>query len=261
MNIENALSVFVIWNASGLISTLRSFSFKSIPLLTEVEEIMKETSRTGILAPRIPRKLENAGTDNIQDNDLVLQQVLLENADLSGRQLARSLFEMVHLRNVIFLQGRLVSLRMFDVHLERCDLSGTSLEKARLRRAVLSGCRMLGTNLLEASFEDVRIEDSKADAAVFSLASFHSARFDKCSLKGTSFEGADLTDVVFHECDLSRADMRAAKLAGADFRTSTINGLQTGAQELQGAIISPLQAAQVVSLLGIQVRDIDDPFQ
>jgi uncharacterized protein YjbI with pentapeptide repeats len=221
---------------------------------------LKKASKYGIQAPRIPRKLESVLPDGIQENDFLLQQALLENADLSGRQLIQPFFEMVHLRNVIFLQSKLGGLRMFDTHLERCDLSGANWEKCRFRRAALTGCRMLGANLMEASFEDVLFEDCKADAAVLSLSTFHAARFEKCSLKNVSFEGADLTGVVFHECDLSKADLRGTNLTGADFRTSIINGLQTGAQELQGAVISPLQAAQVVSLLGIQVRDVDDPY-
>jgi uncharacterized protein YjbI with pentapeptide repeats len=221
---------------------------------------MKSTTTSGIQPPRIPRKLEIAKISDIPEMDFLLQQVLFENEDLSNRQLTAPLFEMVHLRNSTFLQCKIVNLRMFDIHLERCDLSGANWEKGRFRRAVFSGCRMLGANLMEANFEDVIFEDCKMDSAILSLSAFHAAHFEKCSLKRSSFEGADLTGVVFDECDLSKADLRNAKLAGADFRTSTINGLQTGAQELQGAIISPLQAVQVVSLLGIQVKDIDDPF-
>jgi hypothetical protein len=42
---------------------------------------------------------------------------------------------------------------------------------------------------------------------------------------------------------------------GADFRGSVINGLRVGAKELKGAIIDPAQAEQIVSLLGITVKE------
>jgi uncharacterized protein YjbI with pentapeptide repeats len=105
----------------------------------------------------------------------------------------------------------------------------------------------------------LRFNDCNAEGANFVTAIFKAARFEKCVLRGSTFEGADLTGVVFHDCDLSGADLRNAKLKDTDFRSSVIDGLKTGVKELQGAIIAPLQAIQVVSLLGILVKENDEP--
>ncbi|MEN6408382.1 MAG: pentapeptide repeat-containing protein, partial [Anaerolineaceae bacterium] len=61
-------------------------------------------------------------------------------------------------------------------------------------------------------------------------------------------------------CDLTGADFCNAKLKGADFRTALLNGLRVGAQDFAGAIIAPEQALQVVGLLGVEVKEPDDPL-
>lgn len=59
------------------------------------------------------------------------------------------------------------------------------------------------------------------------------------------------------DCDLTEANFHLAKLDETDFRTSIIDGLQVGVEEMHGAIIAPHQVLQVVGLLGVKVQDID----
>jgi hypothetical protein len=50
--------------------------------------------------------------------------------------------------------------------------------------------------------------------------------------------------------------LSGVKLDGADLRGSLLNGMRAGVQELQGVTIDPRQAEQVVTVLGIQVREL-----
>ena len=59
-------------------------------------------------------------------------------------------------------------------------------------------------------------------------------------------------------CDLTEADLLGRKLKSADLRESTIDGIRVGARELEGAIIDPLQAVEVATLLGLTVKEIGD---
>ena len=219
---------------------------------------MKPLSKNGILIPQLSRHLD-AGRLRPLDDHNEYSQVQLTDDDLTGESASYLVFEQVILKVIIFNQSKLASLRVLDSRIEKCDFSAADWEKAHFRRVEFAGCRMLATSLLDASFDDVFFYDCNVEGAKFISARFKAARFEKCNLKEASFENADLSGVVFHECDLSHADLRGAKLARTDFRTSTINGLQAGIIELQGAIIAPAQAVQVVNLLGIKVKEDDEP--
>jgi uncharacterized protein YjbI with pentapeptide repeats len=220
---------------------------------------MKNTSRYGVHTPDLPKNLVKVDFE-AQEEPGEYYRVLLANENLTGRELPRLVFEQVHWRHGVFLQARLPGLRASDCCLEHCDFSGARLEKARLKRIEFSGCRLLGTDFLEGVFEDLLFKDCIAEDCHFALASFRAARFEKCAFPRASFESADLSGAVFDGCDLTGANFRGAKLEGADLSTAKIDALQIGVKELQGAIIAPWQAAQVVSLLGIVIKDgTEDP--
>ena len=202
--------------------------------------------------------MERTQIETIEENSAITR-VLLANCDFSDLLRINKpgvLFEQVHCWHDVFLQACFTGIRLFDCLMERCDFSAVDWEKARLRRVEFLGCRLLGTDMVEATFDDVAFNGCTADGAMFGLAKFKSVRFERCRLRGATFEGADLSGVVFHECDLAQADLRGAKLYETDFSASKIDGLILSPNDLQGAIISPQQAVQVVELLGITVKDL-----
>ncbi len=219
---------------------------------------MTMTAHYGIQAPHLPKDMERTQMDSITEQSEVTQ-ILLANCDFSdmlGTNKPGVLFEQVHCWHGVFLQARLPGMRLFDCLLERCDFSAVDWEKARLRRVEFLGCRLLGTNLSGAVFDDVAFNGCTADGAYFGQVVFKRARFERCRLHGATFEGADLSGVVFHECDLAHADLRGAKLVDTDFSTSKIDGISVGANDLQGAMIGPHQAVQIVGLLGVTIKPL-----
>jgi hypothetical protein len=48
--------------------------------------------------------------------------------------------------------------------------------------------------------------------------------------------------------------MSGAILDGVDLRGSNIEGMRVGAKELRGAIVDPVQAVELVRILGIVVK-------
>jgi uncharacterized protein YjbI with pentapeptide repeats len=205
--------------------------------------------------PRLPRHLPVEVIETLEDH-AEYSSISASRCKLADQAAAHVLFEQVHFRRASFNRTRLTGLRMFDIRAEASDLSGAVWEQARLRRVEFAGCRLLGVQWLEAELEDALFKDCNLEEAVFASATFKSARFENCLLRGVSFEEANLAEAVFFHCDLADADLRGADLHGADFRGSVINGLQVGAGELQGAIIDSTQAIQVVTLLGVIVKDV-----
>jgi uncharacterized protein YjbI with pentapeptide repeats len=215
---------------------------------------MKPSAQHGIQAPRLPKSL-NAETITTLDDHAEYFSLSISGSDLSQQVASHVIFEQVQLRRVNFTQSRLPKLRLIDVQLETCDLTGAVWEQARWQRVVFSGSRLMGVQLMEGRCEDAVFHDCLLEGAIFASTTFKSARFEGCNLREAVFTEADLTNVVFQRCDLTHADLRGSRLSGADFRGSIIDGMQVGALELRGAIIDPSQAVQVVSLLGVSVKD------
>jgi uncharacterized protein YjbI with pentapeptide repeats len=221
---------------------------------------MKASFRRDVQSPHLPKRLTAATLRDLEDY-AEYASLTADGRDFSSQAAGHVVFEQVLLRRAVFNRTRLTQLRMLDARFEACDLSGADWEKARLRRVELAGSRLMGIQLLEAQLDDARFKDCNLEGAVFASAKFKAARFEDCVLRECSFEGADLSGVVFARCDLTDADLRESKLAGADLRGSILNGVRVGAKELAGAIISPTQAVQVASLLGVSVKDDDEPLE
>jgi uncharacterized protein YjbI with pentapeptide repeats len=216
--------------------------------------LMKSTMKHGIQLPRLPKSLSVETIASLEDHAEYFA------ASISGgewvKQAATSvIFGQVRLQRVNFTQSRLIKLRLLDVELDTCDLTGAIWEQARWQRAVFNGCRLTGAQLLEARCEDVVFRDCTLENAIFASATFKAARFENCNLREAIFTEADLTNAVFQHCDLTHADLHGSRLGGADLRGSIIDGMQVGASELKGAIIDPAQAVQVVTLLGVTVKE------
>jgi uncharacterized protein YjbI with pentapeptide repeats len=187
--------------------------------------------------------------------------VSIVGSDNSGQAASRLLFEDVQLRRVHLSDTRIKRVRMVDTTIDSSDLSGAVWEAAHLRRIAFSACRLLGLQLVESELQDILFRGCNLTGALFTSSFSKNIRFERCVLREASFESASLEEAHFMDCDLTGADLRGANLKGADLRTSNISKVQVGLKELQGVIIDPPQAVQVVTLLGIEVREDPPPTQ
>ncbi len=211
-----------------------------------------------IQPPRLPKPLPTDTPETLADHVHIFQAAL-NGLDYNNLHAHGLILEQVRARKVQMLRSNLPGMRVVDSVLETCEISGSEWEKAFIRRVTFQGCRLMGAQMLEGIFEDVEFINCQAESLGFVSAKFKNCRFSKCVLRKASFDGADVSKVVFNDCDLTEADFHLAKLKGTDFRTAEISGLKVGVEEMQGAIIAPFQALQVVGLLGVKVMEIEQP--
>jgi uncharacterized protein YjbI with pentapeptide repeats len=86
------------------------------------------------------------------------------------------------------------------------------------------------------------------------MAKLQNCIFEKCNLTDADFYDADLSGTVFRGCDLSRADISHARLAGADIRDCRLDGMRGTPSNMDGLLISPDQAALLITLFGVRVE-------
>ena len=186
------------------------------------------------------------------------EEVVLNGGEYAASQLFGLTIGPAVLTKVIARAARWRELQLTDVRLTGCDLANIDCVGAKMRRVELLDGRLTGANLSDSRLSDLRVANCKADAAWFTRTVFEHARFERCDLRSANFEKADLRGVVFNDCDLRLARLTSARLAGADLRGSNLQGIEAGPGDFRGAIIEPMQAADLIALLGVTLGNRGD---
>lgn len=209
----------------------------------------------GIEPPRLAAELEPRTElpEPGLDDEARFDGLELTGARLADARAARVIIAASRLRGVSLAAGVLPGLELIDDRLDDCDLANIEIESGSLERVELVGCRLVGLKAPESRWREVVIRECNASLAQFRYATFRRVRFEHCDLRGADFLGADLRGVVFDDCDLRNATLSSTRLVGADLSTSRIEGLQVGIESLRGAIVEPLQAAQLAALMGLKI--------
>lgn len=176
-------------------------------------------------------------------------------ADFSLQKASGMVFEQIRLKHTRMNGLELNKSRLVDVAMETCDLSGITCAKTRFQRTEIADSRLIGINFLESEFDDATFKDSVFENMVFFSGHQKNTRYTNCNLRNARFEDADLSGVIFDKCDLTGAYFRGVKLNGADFRGSIISEMALDPKDVRGMIIESVQAAQVVTLLGLEVKE------
>ncbi|MDR0897966.1 MAG: pentapeptide repeat-containing protein [Oscillospiraceae bacterium] len=166
-----------------------------------------------------------------------------------------------HLRGCVLERCTLIApesarLDLTDCLLDGCDLAGARLPGSTFRRVRLNRCRGVGLSLPDARLHHVAFADCRMDYLNLGGAELHDARFTDCAMPQCACLDARFEAVRFARCHLQGAEFYGTALKGVDLRDSQIDGIGVrGAAELNGAVVTPLQACELAGLLGLVVRD------
>lgn len=157
-------------------------------------------------------------------------------------------------RSVTISDEKAHRLLLRDSRIENSNLANLDLTESLLERVEIASTRLTGAIFTEAQLKSVLLQECKLDFAVMRMAKMQTCVFERCNLTDADFYGADLSGTVFRACDLSRADLSHAKLSGADIRDCRLDGIRGVPADTDGLIISPDQAALLITLFGIRVE-------
>ena len=160
----------------------------------------------------------------------------------------------VALKNVRLSAVSLRGAHFEDVRFGVCDLANLDARQVFASRVEMLECRALGFCAPESDWRDAVFDGCNLSLSQFRHAKFERVNFRDCDLREADLQNADLRGVVFHNCDLRGAQFSFARLQNTDICTSRSDDLGVDAGALRGLIVSPLQAAQLAAILGLQVR-------
>ena len=210
----------------------------------------------GRIAPRIddalltetfPEQLASGSVHDALVTDIALPPLL------SQRGQAASIEGCIW-RSVTLSDPKAQRLRLRDARIESSDLANIDMTAAALERVEFLATRLTGAVCSEAQWKSVLCQECKLDFALFRMASLEQCVFDKCNLAEADFYGANLTGAIFRGCDLSRVDVSHATLTNADLRDCRLDGMRGTPDAMDGLIISPDQAALLITLFGVRVQ-------
>jgi uncharacterized protein YjbI with pentapeptide repeats len=141
-----------------------------------------------------------------------------------------------------------------DVRIEASDLANIDLSSSTFERVEILATRLTGAVCNEAQWKSVLFRDCRLELAMARMATLQHCVFEDCDLRQVDFYAADLTGTLFRRCDFSRADVSQARLTGADIRDCRIDGMRGTPAAVDGLIISPEQAALLITLFGVIVK-------
>lgn len=157
-------------------------------------------------------------------------------------------------RSVTLSDPRAQRLRLRDARIESSDLANIDLSAAVFEPVEFLATRLTGALCSDAQWKSVLFQECKLDFALFRMASLEQCVFEKCNLAEADFYGANLTGAIFRGCDLSRVDISHATLTNADLRDCRLDGMRGTPDAMDGLIISPDQAALLITLFGVRVE-------
>lgn len=157
-------------------------------------------------------------------------------------------------RSVTLSDPKAQRLRLRDALIESSDLANIDLTGAVLERVEFLATRLTGALCSDAQWKSVLFQECKLDFALFRMARFEQCVFEKCNLAEADFYGANLTGAIFRGCDLSRADISHTTLTNADLRDCRLDDMRGTPDAMDGLIISPDQAALLITLFGVRVE-------
>ena len=77
---------------------------------------------------------------------------------------------------------------------------------------------------------------------------------DSCDLYQASIIETNLKKTTFHECNLQQCEIQHASLYQIDLSSCDLTNLITTVEDIQGAIIDSFQAASLIHLLKVKIK-------
>ncbi len=211
-----------------------------------------------ILPPDIPEILDDSIDlmDKLSSEDRV-QEGIFTGESFAGENLKGLDAVCCRFVKCDFSESSLEQAGFRDVIFENCDFSNCDFTKAAFQRVVFQNCKLMGADFVEGAMRYVRVCDCDARYANFADGKAQDTIFDHTRLENAAFLRFKLA-AAFSQCGLNQAAFEQTPMKGFDLRTCRLGGLQVTLSDLKGAIVTPVQAADLAVLLGLVIKEPEE---
>ena len=189
------------------------------------------------------------------DKEETVSDLLFNKGKEEGINKSYKSFKNCTFQNQIFSECKFHSSQLTDVRFENCDLSNISFAESSLYRVEFIFCKLLGTNFSETTLNHILLHECNAGYINLAMSKMNQVRFAHCLFRNGSFNDCRFSSVAFESCDFVESDISHAPNPGKDRRTTRNSRITLNTSDLKGAIITSLQAMDLLPLLGVIIED------
>jgi uncharacterized protein YjbI with pentapeptide repeats len=206
-----------------------------------------------------PRQLPLEDDSNLASredllSDRFMEEVRFQDLDVSGQRLSAISGSNLLFERVSFANCKISSVHWSDVRLVGCDLSNTVIRSFDVTRVEFIDCKLIGMNALGCKWQDVLLQSCDARFAQLSEGRVRRSEFRETQLREAALNVMDLEGTRLYDVVLRQADLGETRLVDIDLRTCDIEGISLRIEDLRGAIVSAVQAMELVRFLGVVVQ-------
>lgn len=187
-------------------------------------------------------------TDGEEYVDLEISQSNFENQSFGDLDFKNCL-----LKDCRFNRTLIKRLTLIDVVLDNCDLANLEVDELYIKNSRLEKCRLTGLMANESTQENISYNNCQMNLSQFRFARLKKIFFRDCLLDEADFYAAKLNNNTFTNCHLRKAQFNKTENIKTDFRSSSIEGINVGINDLPGIIISRDQVNDLAWLLGVEI--------
>lgn len=143
-----------------------------------------------------------------------------------------------------------------DVKFSSCDLSNSRFSGAYFERCAFVNCKCVGIDMSDTVIKQVSFSGSKLTYAYFDKAKLTDIFLEETELTEASISEAVLKRVQAETCKFIKNNFFKTMLSGMDFSQNEFIApiVSNPPAELKGAVISPVQAVDLIGLWGVTVK-------
>lgn len=214
-----------------------------------------------IAVPVIGKRL-----DHSEDLCALVRQSRVENAEITEKQIG----------NVFLTEGDFRETAFDQVVFENCRLAGCCFAKCSFVDVIFRGCDLSNCDFRNGYFNRCEFRSVKGIGANFIESGFWNTLFFECGMRYSNLSASKLEKLRivksdFSESFLTSVTQKNLQLENAEFRKTNFFktslkeidftscglegiGVSQDGNELRGAIVNSLQAAELAKLLGLVVK-------
>lgn len=185
----------------------------------------------------------------------VIRNACIEGEEASGQELRRMEFYGCVLKESKYIHCDFSKSSFIDVVFYKCDLSNTDFKECYFMRCEFISCKGVGVDMQSSVMKHTKASDMNLRYANLNNIYLEHVFFDKTDMMEASMSEAKYKDWKAADTKFVGTNFFHTNLRGFDFTENELTGLLVSEDlsELKGIKISPVQALEIVKLLGITI--------
>ncbi len=226
------------------------------PVRNSVRLFNDQGGNMNIKQPKLLPVLETTKYETIlQNEDQIFDGVEIIDEHFRSVELKRFVTFSSVIKDSNLSENKFDGADVVDTRFINCDFSNTSFSKASIHRVEFINCKMTGIIFDETIIKDVCFKESLLNLSSINESKLENIVFEESKLLTTDFFNSKLKNTHLKKCDLTESKFMDTSLAGIDISSSFFESLSIKKEDLEGCIVSPLQAIQMASLMGLVVKE------